>query len=257
MKKSIRIFAQSVMLAATIFLQACDDDSESKNVTPMASTTLKIKAVTNESSFGNERTEATGLIFKEAFLGVTEIEFETLEEENIEDEGGFEDLDQDGEADDEEIEFEGTFVIDLIDESSEPEIDIAELSPAIYDEIEFEVMPVLSDDKTMIVTFEYLPDGATEATMVEYSNNFELEIELEAGKGFNLKQDYLNKLLVIINLDELFADMNLENAEVDDDDIIRINNSSNASIALAIANNFQGAIHSGKDDNNDGQIDVE
>lgn len=245
------------MLAAIILLQSCDDDNESKKVDPMASTTVKIKAVTNESTFGNGRTDATGLIFTEALLGVKEIEFETLEEENLEDIGDFLDEDNDGEDDNEEIEFEGDFVVDLINGTSSPEINIVEVLPAIYDEIEMEIEPILEGNKSMKVTFEYLADGDTEATIVEYSNNFELELELETDKGFNLQQDFLNQILVIINLDELFANLDLANAEVDDDGIIRINNSSNTSIALTIADNFKNAIHTGKDDNNDGELDVD
>ena len=69
---------------------------------------LSMQATTALSTINpSGRVMSTGLVFTDVVIGVTEIEFETFEEDAAEDNGDFEDNDGDGEDDDEIDEFEG------------------------------------------------------------------------------------------------------------------------------------------------------
>ena len=91
---------------------------------------------------------ASGLVFSEILIGVTELEFETLEEDQREEEDDAYDGDhRDGEMENEEIEFEGEFVVDLIHGTSTPDFGIADILPGLYEEMEIEIGPVLEGGK--------------------------------------------------------------------------------------------------------------
>ena len=93
---------------------------------------LEMKASTSLSKISSSgRSMASGLVFSEILIGVTELEFETLEEDQREEEDDAHDgEDHDGETENDEIEFEGEFAVDLIHGTSTPDFGIAEILPA-------------------------------------------------------------------------------------------------------------------------------
>ena len=201
------------------------------------------------------RSMATGLVFTDVVLGVTEIEFETLEEESGEGGDDIEDSDDDGEDDNEEVEYEGNFVVDLIAGTSTPDFGVADIAPGLYEEMEIELKPILDGNITMFVAFEYTPDGATDPVVYEYSNSAEMEYEIEPEGGFQLDENALNQMLVVIDLDAMFANIDLSTATADVDDIVRINGSSNADLASQIAQNLGDVMDGGEDEDGDGEYD--
>ena len=104
--------------------------------------------------------------------------------------------------------------------------------------MEVEMEPVMDDGNTIFVAFNYTPEGATEVIGYEYSNNYELEFEIEDEDGFQIDEGVLNQMLIIVDLDALFTDVDLSMATADEDGIVRINDSSNQVIAMAIAENL-------------------
>jgi hypothetical protein len=249
MKSKIRLSIMALLIMIGLSLESCTSDPSLANIN------MTMKATTSLSSITNGRLAVTGLEFTEVRVGVTELEFETLEEEEQEDNDDFEDSDNDGEDDNEEVEYEGEFIVDLIAGTSTPDFGIADLAPGIYEEMEVEMKPIMDDGNTMFVAFNYTPDGAMEPVQFEYSNKYELEFEIEDEAGFQIDEGALNQMLIIIDLDALFADIDLSNAVADEDGVVRINDTSNSAIAAAIAQNFESFMECGEDEDGDGEFD--
>lgn len=201
---------------------------------------MKMKAVTSASTI-NGRTSATGLTFTEVKIGVDELEFET-ELENS-------DEDVSGEDDSEEVEFDGPYTVDLINGTANPNFGLAEVAGGIYDEIEIEMAPVMTDGNTIFISFTY--NGAN----YEFSTTEEVEIELENLGGFVVDENALNNMLVLINLDNLFAGIDLSGAVADEDGVIRINDASNSDIAQDIIDQFEDSCEAGEDSDDDDDLD--
>ena len=222
----------------------------------LASVNLEMKATTSLSTLNpSGRIANADLVFTEIMLGVTEIEFETLEENNHESNDDFDDEDDDGEDDDEEIEFEGNFIVDLIAGTSTPDFGIADVVPGIYEEIEIELGAILDDGNSLFIAFDFTPDGATEAVRYEFSTNAELKFEIEHDDGFLIDQGAVNQMLILIDLDLLFAELDLNSAVADVDGVVRINPNSNTDLAYQLAQNLYEAMDGGEDEDGDGEFD--
>lgn len=250
MKKQIKLILLGLILTVGILFQGCGNEPGLSKVN------LEMKATSSLSTINpSGRLQNTGVVFTEAYIGVTEIEFETLEEEATEGSGNMEDLDGDGEDDNEKIEFEGNFRVDLLTGISSPDFGEADLAAGIYEELEFEMEPILDGDVTIFVAFDYTPDGATEATRFEYSNSQEMEYELENETGFTLDEGSINQILVVVDLDAMFAGIDFNLATADMDGIVRINENSNSGIASTIEQNLKDFMDGGEDEDGDGEID--
>ncbi len=241
---------QVVLLIVGIFwLAGCDKTNESPE-----GVSLKMKAVTSSSTI-NGRANASGLVFSQILLGVRELEFETLEEDDQEDIDDVIDGENgDGEDDTEEIEFEGSFIVDLINGTSTPDFGTAGIQPGLYEEIEIEMGPVLADGNTVFIAFKYKPTGG-DSVRVEFSTQEEIEFEIENAAGYQLDANTLTNLLVLLDLDTLFSLVDLSQAAVDEDGVIRINDTSNSAIAQQILASLENSCDAGEDDNDDGDID--
>jgi hypothetical protein len=225
---------QFLLLAITgLMVAACGDDPKMDGVK------MKMRAVSSQSTI-NGRTSATGLTFTEVKVGVDELEFET-EQENS-------DEDVNGEDDSEKVEYEGPYTVDLINGTSNPNFGLTEVAGGVYDEIEIELAPVMADGNSVFIRFTY--DGKT----YEFSTTEELEIEIEDLSGYTIDENALTNMLVLINLDNLFAGIDLSGAVADEDGVIRINDSSNSEITQTIINQFEDSCEAGEDKNHDDDL---
>lgn len=227
----VQLFIVSIVI---LLLASCSSDPQLEGVK------LKMKAVTTQSSI-NGRLNATGLTFTDIMIGVDEIEFETELEDDQEDISG--------EDDELKVEFEGPYVIDLINGTSTPNLGIGDVPTGVYDELEIEMAPVLTGGNSVFIKFTL--DGKT----YEFSTTEEIEIEVENLSGFDIDSNSLQNFLVLINLDNVFAGIDLSNAVADEDGVIRINDSSNSEIAHSIINQLEDSCEAGEDDDKDDEID--
>ena len=225
-----------LFLATLTVLTACNDDPLPGGVV------LEMKAVTTPNAV-NGRQSASGLEFTKIMVGLTKLEFETEEENEEEDNRGEEDFQ-------EEVEFKGPFKVDLISGTSAPEFGQALTDPGIYDEIEFKFGAVLDGGKTIDIAFTF------EGKEYEVSSKAEkLEFEIEQPNGLKIDENLLTTILVLIDMNVLFENINLAGAVADNDGIIRINEESNASILEALLASFEDSCDGGRDDDKDDRID--
>ncbi len=266
MRNLIRSVAFAMLLAFAVLVTSCNDNND----TSLANIKVEMKATTTLSSIHpGGRVMASDFVYTEALVGVTKIELESLEESQMEDSGykddddgddhdddGYDDHDDDGYDDhDDEIEFEGKFVVDLLRSTSTPDFGAANIVPGVYEEIEIDLNPIMDGGLTMFVAFYYTPSGAADPVNYEYSNNYKLEYELEDYNGIEVNGEILNQILVIFDLDALFAGVDLDGATADADGVVRINDSSNSDLAKQIASNLKSVMEAGEDHDDDGEFD--
>ncbi len=229
-----------VLILGILILGSCTEDEESG----IATVGVKMQAVTSVNSLATSGRVLNTISFTEALVGVTELELETLEDDAMDDA-----------EDDDEIEFEGRFIVDLIAGVSDPDFGFTELPAGLYEELEIEMEPILEGGHTIYVAFEFTPEGGTEPVSVIYTYDDELEFELESESGFMLDGTGINQLLVLLDLDALLAGIDLSNALAGDDGVIRINGESNAEIASKFESNLDKILEAGEDDDDDGEFD--
>ncbi len=239
--------ALTILMVLLALVSSCDNSDDPV----LAEVSLEMKARTDLFGINTGgRVAGDTLIFHEALIGVTELEFENEEEEA--NEMGSDSLEVEDEE--EELEFEGAFIVDLLNGTSIPDFGIASVIPGIYTEIEADLEPILSDGNTVFIRATYQPEGG-EPISLEYSNNYVIEFEFERNPGYELKAGTLHQLLLLFNLDVFFAGVDFNQAEADPDGVIRINQNSNADIASQIEANFGNAFEIGEDNDDDGEID--
>lgn len=237
-----------ISIIAIALLASCSDNPPSLakiDVTMKAASTTSTISKSGRLAYSSGRTASTGLIFTEVLLGVTKLEFETDAENENED--------QNGESIDEEVEYRGEFVVDLINGTSTPDLGTSNSAPGMYNELEIEVGPILTGGNSIFIAFKV--PGSTDTLKVEYSTADDVEFEIEREAGFQLDPGALNQMLVLLNLDLLFEGIDFNQATVDTDGIIRINNNSNPSLATLVSAKLDDAFEAGEDDDDDGEID--
>lgn len=244
MKNYLRICVVVGILFLTINM-GCESED------PLASISLNMTATSTQSGIDpNGRVASSDtVIFSEFLVGVKEIEFETLEEEAEEEDENGEEI----EVEEEEIEFKGEFVVDVLNGTSNPDFGIAAIAPGVYSEIEMEMGPVLSNNKTISIKATATINSVD--YLVEFTSNDDFELEIEREQGFSLTEGELSQILIVIDLDALFNGVDCSSASVDEDGVIRINENSNSSLSDIIENNLENALEAGEDDDDDNEID--
>lgn len=226
-----------VLAIAGLMVAACDSSSSDPKLEGVK---MQMKAVASSSTISG-KTSATGLTFTEVRLGVEELEFETDLEDSEEDNSG--------EDDSEKVEFEGPYTVDLINGTSNPSFGLTDVAGGVYDEIEIDVEPVMEDGNSIFIRFTY--EGKT----YEFSTTEDLEIEIEDLAGYTVDESTLTNMLVLINLDSLFAGIDLSTAVADEDGVIRINDTSNEDITDDILDQLEDSCDAGEDSDDDDDLD--
>lgn len=220
---------------------------------------MATNGLASSKSLPSGRIAGDSIIFSQALLGISELEFETLEED--EDEHGDSDsteIDDDednsgpgsheDDEDKDETEFEGLFVFDMISGTSTPNF---EVTPGLYEEIEVETAPILPNGKSALIAFEVIE--GLRAFKVEFSTSAKIELEIEQQGGLQIDGGSLTQILVLLKLDALFTSIDFSLATVDSDGVIRINETSNTGLFNSIKSNLGAAFEF--DDDHDEESD--
>ncbi|MDH4091258.1 MAG: hypothetical protein OEV24_12360 [Cyclobacteriaceae bacterium] len=257
------LFVLSGLIACSLWIGGCNNDGPA-----LEGVQLNMKAVTSLFTIPSGRIQESDLVFEQVFIGVTKVEFETSEEDDHEnmdgnssgddgDDDGNDDGDDDGNHDaddDNKAEFKGPFVVDLIAGTSTPEFGFGDVSPGHYDEIEIKLGPVLDNQNSVFIVFTYKPDGVN-TTTVEFSTQKKIELEIDEPGGYELDANTLTNILVLVDLDALFVDIDLSAADADQDGVIRINDTSNSKITEKILSMFDKSCHAGEDNDHNDEFD--
>jgi hypothetical protein len=237
------LFAGIFLALALLVTTSCEDSEVNPDTTSRVE--LSMKAVSSGGvDLQGGRLEQT-ITITEAYVGIEEIELETLEEYEAE----MDSDDDEEEFEEQEFEWEGPFVFDLMSGASDPAFPASEVEAGIYKEFEAELIPVVGDTATLVVR------GTFGDVAFEYVTAETLEFEVENEQGFEISAKNVNSLLVQFDMALLFEGVDFGAASVDADGVIRISATSNTELAAIIATNFENVAEYGKDEDDDDELD--
>lgn len=210
------IFLLAVLLIFTI--SSCKKD----DVNAMAKYSVKQKSSTLKS------TNSGNFTFSKALIGISEIDFEI--------ETG---------SDDQDFEYGGEFQFNALTGTSSPAINLVEITVGTYHELEFNVDNVLTSGNSIEVSGTY-DNGTT--YQFEYSSNLNQDYDIQNTTGINVTVGQTVNFVLYLDLKALFNNVDFSTANVDNDNIIRINATSNSNLASIIDNNFDNTMDFDEDD---------
>ncbi|MGZ2369597.1 hypothetical protein ACXR6G_07405 [Ancylomarina sp. YFZ004] len=226
----LKLFSVAFLAVLSLFLFSCDKSSDSVSDSPNVKLTFKaitnpvVKAITSQS-----------LTFTEAYMGIKEMEIER---------------DSDDDSLEVEYEWEGPYKVNLLTGVSEPEMDLINIEPGIYNEFEADIDNVLDGNLSFVVKAKFTGVDNVEYNVVfETDEEFELEIESEI--GIEISETVVNNLLLTIDLNVLFQDIDFSTAVVSEGNIILLNKDSNSELAKLIEDKIDDVTDFEEDENED------
>ena len=200
------IFLVATMLMFTISSCKKDDDNA------YAKFSVKQKTSTSKSINGGTFT------FSKALIGISEIDFEIETDSN-----------------DHDFEYEGAYQFNILTGTSSPEISSVKITPGTYHELEINIDNVLTSGKSIEISGTY-DNGTT--YQFEFSSTFNDDYDIENTTGINVNAGETVNFVLLLDLEALFNGVDFATADIDSDNIIRINSSSNSNLASIIENNL-------------------
>ena len=98
-------------------------------------------------------------------------------------------------------------------------------------------------------------NGEEKQVEFEYTYAQSENLKIENPDGFEITEDMINNVWVLIDLNALLTGVNFNEAIVDEDGVIRINKNSNRDLADIIDSNLEETLALGLDKNTIGEID--
>ena len=195
---------------------------------------LGMKAVTTASVITGRSSHGV-VTYQEFKVGVSKVELQTAIER--------EDPAQ-------EAEYKGSYIVDLLVGTSEPDFGDVGLVPGNYDKVEFTLSPLIPGGKTLWVRFIHDQD------QFELSTTQELDLEVEGLSALGLSNVRKSlELLVLVDLDLLLQGITLDGLTPGNDGVVRIDETNNAKLLEDILANLKDSCEAGEDEDRDGEID--
>ncbi|MEA2042780.1 MAG: hypothetical protein U9N85_09545 [Bacteroidota bacterium] len=201
---------QTIFLTATILIfiiSSCKNDENAN-----AKFSVKQKETTLKS------TKSETFDFTKALIGISEIDFEI-----------------EPDSEDQDFEYEGKFQFDILTGTSSPAISSVEIAPGTYHELEIDVDNVLTSGKSIEIFGTY---NGIKSAQFEFTSTLNEDYDVQNTTGIKATTDETVNFVLYLDLEALFDGVDFTAADVDNDNIIRINASSNSDLASIIENNL-------------------
>ena len=235
---------------------------------PQASTALSIPVVESSSEVGT-------LTLTKAWISLDEVEIEKEEVEGIA-------LTEEQQNQQDEIEFDGPFFINLITNESIPSIPSIDLLPGEYEEIELEIevadeenglsIDVPADapelaNYSLVLEGQYvgLHNGVSNQTIdfkLHAAIDEEIELKADPSKGLIIDADTMNNLIIAFRLRQWFAFTNsgeFSTSALSNDGHILLDSAVDAenSLLKLVLENIKDSADFGEDSDDDGELSSE
>ncbi|MEX2370192.1 MAG: hypothetical protein WD578_04220 [Bacteroidales bacterium] len=242
MKKIVGVIVAMILIAG---FSACENENTDETLGQ-----LNFKAV-NYTGFSLKSATVEGFVFDSAHIVLEKIEVKMLEPD-----GDTLEMENDSLEIEDEYEFKyyGPFLIDLLSGTSDPELPATEVEPGIYTKVEAE-MAYFEEIGYSFYFSGYFTDTSGAEQWVEFSYAQSEDFKVENPDGFEITAVQINNVWVMVDLGRLLEGLDLSEATVDEDGVIRLNKDSNRDLADIIESNLEDASELGLDEDLDGEID--
>ena len=214
-----------------LFLNSCSEDGSRpevntrsgfsiRSIQDAGKSTQKTKAVVNPLNLN--------LNFTRAMLGVSEIEVH-MRSEASEGEG------------DQKVVFKGAYQFDVLTGKSNPAIEPVPVEPGVYNKAKFKIEPVLPGGNSIEIYGTFKNDLIS--FDFEFTSDIMAEIEVENEMGMQMNEGEMSEFVVYFDVKALFSGIDINQVEIGDDNVVRINATSNAEMVSKIEKNLKFAMH--------------
>ncbi|NOZ35798.1 MAG: hypothetical protein GXO80_10935 [Chlorobi bacterium] len=167
----------------------------------------------------NKSVNTGSFAFSKVVIGISKIDFEMETGSN-----------------DQDYEYEGNYIFDVLTGTSTPLINYVEVTPGTYHELEIKVDRTLSSGNSIEINGTYTEDGTTYT--FEYSSILDEDYDVDNLSGVTADPNSDIIFTLYLDLPTLFNGIDFSAATVDDDGVIRINDNSNSNLAETIEDIF-------------------
>ncbi|WP_235954821.1 hypothetical protein [Cyclobacterium salsum] len=247
-----KLTAAATLLMLGIGFSSCTTDEDMVPGTGEGTIGMLFKLQNDAGSSASSRTSAHGLNFVDGFIQIQELEMELegdFNREGLNPAGSFDDDDDDGDGEGSEWEYEVEFdevkkvTFDQFDTDTDFFIQIPEGS---YEEIEMEIDLIdFGNEPSIQLNGTYSNDSGEEVPFryEYYGDEIDFEVEIEADDA-QFVVDRVNNPLILFELVPSrwfsgISDIELENADLDDDGLMLINQDNNQSLYQKISNRIE------------------
>ncbi len=160
------------------------------------------------------------------------------------------DIEGEDETDDQdEFLYTGPYVIDILAGKSKPDLPLVEVVPGTYTKFEAELYVDEERGHCVYISGAYTTsDTEPKEFKFIYTYSQTEDFKVENPDGFEITEDMINNVWVMLDLGSLFEGVNFSQAVIDEDGFIRINKDSNRDIADIIEMNLENASEIDVDD---------
>ncbi|MEN8117045.1 MAG: hypothetical protein ABFS16_08710 [Bacteroidota bacterium] len=232
MKIIVKVF---IVLLLAGFMACEKQDSE------IGAIDLDIKAYNGESGLIvlKSGTVMDTLGIDSAVIILEKIEIK-LQDELEEDDMDDEESEENKQEEENEYYLEGPYVIDLLAATNEPEFPVVVTTPGIYTKFEAELYVPEDLGYSLYISGTCTMEGSGEQKFI-YTYSQTEDFKAENPDGFEIADDMITQVMVMVNMEHLFEGVDFSQAIVDGDDIVRINKDSNNDLADIIEENLENA----------------
>jgi|GEM_PF-6167824 len=246
-------FAFSLVLYSLVFTSCGTGDLTNSGTgagNPGSGATVSLQVEGVQLTNTNALVLSSGVEITTAQIVLSQIEFRTVEECQNGSSGGSS-----------QVDLEGPYVIDLLNNTSSPSLDNINLKEGLYcrielrlDKLEDNELPNNIDITDPIVSHSIYIEGKTGegisfTAVLEIDDDFRLQNQ---STGFNISNGDL--LFVIFNLNTWFQGINFSDATVSGGEI-QINKDENETIQQTLVSNIKLSSNLLRDENNNGELD--
>ena len=131
----------------------------------------------------------------------------------------------------------GPYAIDLLAGKSTPVIPLGKVKPGVYSKLTADLVVSETLGYSVYISGAYSTEINSGQKFI-YTNSQTGNFKAENFSGFAIAGDILNYVLVNVKMNNLFANVDLSQAYIDNDNIARIQNDSNTDLAEIIEKNM-------------------
>lgn len=218
--KNIQNYFLLLFTLLPLLFSSCNKNSILDNDLPEINGNLKLNIVSyyrKPSTLSFEK----NYIFNKAFVGIKEIYFKN---------------DKNGNPD-----FDGSFITDLVRNTTEPTIPYGNLENGIYHQIDVNCSNHLENNQTIQLEGNYHPDGV-QIHPFTFSTDLTDYLTITTTEPIQISEDKIHQVSIIFDLAYVFDPINFDSAYQEKDGSINFNDERNAGLHQQIVENLKSCL---------------
>ncbi len=211
-------------------LTGCNNQQDDPSANTMASFSVQQKTTLNKSTTKTKTVINPfnkNISFTKILIGISQISIEQKSESS-------------GTKSEHQISFQGPFIFDVLNKTSEPAIAPVPVDPGKYSELKFKVDHVLPGGNSILIAGTYSYNNIS--FDFEFTTDITQEFEVNNENGLQINEGDIKQFILYFDIPSLFEGIDITKLTFDADNVVRINLSKNSEVAKMINANMDNAL---------------